>query len=136
MLTHGERHGSTGAMNLLGELHAGRGGADYQDTALAQLVRGVVVHRCQALDGSRHRLVKSRNTRQIAGTAGQDQASAAKVAGTGGNVIPVVSRPNGCDRCLRAYRRAARHGEARDELDHLGARHEAVGVGALITMTG
>ena len=37
---------------------------------------------------------------------------------------------------LRAHGRGRESGEARDELDHLGHRHEPVGVAPVITIAG
>ena len=51
-------------------------------------------------------------------------------------MIPLVGLPDRRDRGVRAHRRGGDLGKARDELDHLGHRHEAVGIGAFITIAG
>ena len=51
-------------------------------------------------------------------------------------MVPRVRLRDRCHRGLRAHRRLGHRGETRHELDHLGHRHEAVGIDALVAIAG
>ena len=107
-----------------------------EHTALGELSRVAVAHRIETRDRGRHLLFERGDAGEITGTACDDQTLASNVSVACGHAVPVVSRCDGRDRRVRAHRRRRESGETRDELDHLGHRHEAVGIAAVITIAG
>ena len=75
VLADRERHRPAGAVDLVGELHAGRRRADDEHAAFGQLRRIAVVERRDLLDRRRHRLPKRRHARQVAGAARDHDAA-------------------------------------------------------------
>ena len=131
-----ERHRSPRAVNLSGELHAGGRRTDDERTPVGQLGRIVIVEWGDLLDRRRHRRLKRRNARQIARAAREHDAPAADIAVGRRDVIPVVRACHRRDVRIGANRRARHRGEPRDELDHLGHRHVAVRIRAVVAVAG
>ena len=134
VLTDGQRHRPAGAVDLGGELRPGGGGADHQHAALGQAVRVAVRHWSEASDGWRHGGARRRHDRHVVGATREHQGAAAPVAAGGSDPVAVVGPAHRQDRRLGLDRRVHRRRVTRHEVDHLGRAHEAVGVGAFITM--
>ena len=108
VLADRERHRPAGAVDLVGELHAGGRRADDQHAAFGQLSRIAVVERRELLDRRRHAPRAAAGTLgDVAGAAREHDAAAAKLAVARRDVIAVV-RAASTDVTVgvRAHRRA------------------------------
>ena len=92
VLAHGQRDRAARAVDLVGELDAGRRGADHQHAALLELVGVAVAHRRERPDRRRHGLGEPRHAGDVAGPACQHHRPRMPVA-------PVGARPGSPHRC-------------------------------------
>ena len=70
--SHRERDGATRGLDFVGQLHAGGGRPDHEDSPIGELVRVAVFGRRQAGDVRRHGPGDRRHIRPVVRTAGQD----------------------------------------------------------------
>ena len=136
MLTDRERHRSPRAANLVGELNPCSRRADDQHAAVGQSGRIPIVERGDLLDGRRQRRAHRRHARNVVSAARKHDAAAADIAAGRRDAIAVIGPRHRRDVRIGADRRARHGGEARDEVDHLGHRHVAVRIRAVVVMVG
>ena len=136
MLTDRERHRSPRAANLVGELNPCGRCADDQHAAVGQLGRIPIVERGDLHDGRRQRRAHRRHARHVVAAAREHDTPAADLAAARRDAIPVAGPRHRRDVRIGADRRTRHGGEARDEVDHLGHRHVAVRIRAVVVMAG
>ncbi len=136
MLADRYRHGAAGALDLVGQLGAGRRGAEHQDAAAVELIRVAVIDRADPGDTRRRRFVKRRNAGDVAGAAGQHDRAAAPLAAIGGDHISATVALHRGDVGMGLHRRRNGARITVDEFDGLGHRAVAVGIVALIAVAG
>lgn len=136
MFPNGKRDGPSGPMNLFRELHACRGCADHEYASLRQLVRPAIVHRREAFDRVRDAFTNGGNTGKIASAGRQDDTSTGDFAGSRRDLVAIAGRPNRSDPGLGAHWRGGPVGIIRDEPRHFIHGHEAVRIGAFVTLAG
>ena len=136
VLTDGERHRPPRAVNLVGELDTGRRGADDEHAPVGQLGRIAIVERGDLLDVRRQRRAHRRHARRVVAAAREHDGPAADLAVARHDPIAVVGARHRGDGRVRADRRARHRRVPRDEVDHLGHRHVAVRIGAVVVMAG
>ena len=94
-----------------------------------------VVERREALDRRRHGLAQRRHMRRRCKRRSRaPRLRQRRSPRVGRDVVAVVGPRDGRDGRLRPHGAAATSAIARDERDHLGHRHEAVGIGAVVTI--
>ena len=120
--------------DLVGELDARRRCADDEDAAVGKLGRIAVLERAEADEAAAGIVAgKRRHAREIAGATGNDDGAAAQIARRGHDPVAVAVRADSdvTSVCVRTGA-AATAAKRRDEVDDLGHRHEAVGIGAVV----
>ena len=134
VLADRQRHGPAGAVDLVGQLHAGRRRADDEHAAFGQVAGIAVVERRELQRSTPARPAQRRHARRRC-----RRRSRSPRCGSGARrvlvatSIAVVGRPHRRDRrCACAPARATRAAKRVDEVDHLGHRHVAVGVRAVV----
>ena len=132
MLANGERHLSPGVLDLVRQLHACSRGTNDKYAAIRQLIGSAVGHRGDACEPRWKRRGEGRDDGQITGATGQDHTPTSKVSGVGLDQVSAVGCLYGGYRGVAANRCVGVGGTSSDKLDDLGARHEPVGVGAVI----
>ncbi len=123
-------------LDLLGQLDAGRRGADHHDAAVLELIGVAVLHGREAGDAARQIRRQLRHGRNVAGAAGQDQGAAMPVAAIGGDAVPTIGLADRRHRRPGLDRRRDGVGVALQEANELRHVHVAVGVAAGIAMAG
>ena len=136
VLAHGKRHRAARAVDLVGELDAGRGGADDEHAAFLQLARIAVLLRGERGDRGRHRRGERGDGGDVAGAGRQHDGPAAPVATFGDDRIAAVLGADRRHPRPGPDRRGDGAGVARDEVDGLRHRAETVGIVALVAEAG
>ena len=128
--------GPPGPVDLVGQLDTGRRRADHQHPALLELVGIAVVGRGDASDarGDGARRVPGRRAGCTARWRAPPFGPPLPVGGADRN--PSSARPDRGDLGVRLHRRVDRVGVGGDVVDHLGHRHVAVGIVALVAVAG
>ena len=139
VLADGERHRPAGAVDLVGELHAGRRRADDEHAAVGQLPGIAVVERREACD--RRAAPPARSAGTTGGCRRRSRARRVRQSKLARGRWRRGSRRRSArdrrDRRVRAHRRGGRRARSREMKSTTSAhRHEAVGIGALVAIAG
>ena len=128
----GQHHVATGAGELVGELHAGGGGADDQDATVGELV-GVAVRRGGDLsEGWVEPGGHGRDAGLVAPPGGDHDVGGPPVRVVGLHGVAVVDALEGADRAVLVDRRGEGGGVVGQVGGELGRGHVAVGARSLV----
>ena len=101
VLAHRQRHGTSGAMDLVGDLRAGGGRADDHHAARLEALRVAVLGGGQLGNAGRHRFRELRDLRDVERAGGKHDRLAMPGALPGDDLVAVGRAPHGSDRAVR-----------------------------------
>jgi len=136
VLAHRHRHGTPGALDLVGDLRARGRRADDHDAAWREARRVAVLGGGQLGDVRRDLCRELRHLRDVERAGGEHDGLALPGALLGDDLIAAAGAPHRDDRAMRSQRRRQQRRVALDERDRLGHRPVAVRIVALVAMAG
>ena len=135
VLAHRQRHGTSGAVDLVRDLRTGGRRTDDHDAARLQALGVAVLGGGQLRDAGRNLVRELRYLRDVERAGGQHDRLALPGALLGDDLKAVAGAADGSDRAVRPQRRRHPLCVALDERDRLGHRPEAVRIVALVAVT-
>ena len=136
VLADGDRDGTAGAVDLLGELQPGGRRADHEDATVVELRRVLVVHRRERCHARRHGRRVVGHGRQVAAAAGQDHGASTPRPVVALDDVATVVRAHRRHGDVRPNRGVDRGGVRLDEGGDVEPAHEPVRVVAVVGEAG